>query len=174
MGHWIDVGNKSLNGYERNNLFRNVCSPDRGVRFEEMAFIQGADRIEDGRGAVAADFDRDGDLYVVIQSYSQPVTYLTNLSEPRNWLQVELEGTVSNRDAIGARIEVQAGERTLVRELRTSSGYLSGPSLVTSFGLGSEREIERLTVRWPSGGITRLEGVKANQRLRLREEATGK
>lgn len=172
MGHWVSLGEKSLNGYERNTLFRNLGQDGSLPRFSEVGFLTGADRIEDGRGAVAADFDRDGDLDVVVQSFSQPLVFLNNEHPSRgHWLQVALRGSVSNRDAIGARLiaEFGNGQRQL-RELGTTSGYLAGQSLVASFGLGEVDRVDRLTIRWPSGEVQVLENVPVDQRLTLREE----
>lgn len=175
MGHWVSLGDKSLNGYERNTLFRNYGTGEGQPRFHEIGYLTGADRIEDGRGVVAADFDHDGDLDLVVQSFSQPLVYLNNDPKKKsNWLQVQLTGSVSNRDAIGARLIAEIDGKRQLRELGTTSGYLAGQSLIASFGLGEAAKIDRLTVRWPSGEVTVLENIDANQRLQIKEEVLAK
>ena len=107
-------------------LFRN-----RGGVIPELVdagYVAGADRIEDGRGVGVIDIDLDGDLDLVVQSIEKPAVLLVNDGNSGHWLEVRLRGTHSNRDAVGARIELRIGERTLVREVGTAGGYISGRS----------------------------------------------
>lgn len=78
-------------------------------------------------------------------------------------------GTRSNRDAVGATIELVAGGRRQARYVALGAGYLSTSSLVQHFGLGDAERVE-VTVRWPSGAVTELAEVVADQRLMLRED----
>ncbi len=86
-----------------------------------------------------------------------------------HWLSVRLRGTESNRDAIGARVLVEAGGRTQLREVTTTQGYLAGRSLAQHFGLGPADTIDRLVVHWPSGRQTVLRGLDVDERLVLTE-----
>ena len=104
-----------------------------------------------------------------MQSFQKRAVLLLNQGSPRSWLSVRLRGTRSNRDAIGARVVVEAGGRQQQREVRSTAGYLSGCSLECHFGLGEAERIDRLTVHWPSGLTTTLEGLDARQRLTLVE-----
>jgi hypothetical protein len=88
---------------------------------------------------------------------------------PGHWLQVKLIGTRSNRDAVGARVTVSAGDLRQMREVQAGSGYLSASSLVQHFGLGHRARADTVHVRWPSGAETTLRDVPANQRLMLVE-----
>jgi hypothetical protein len=137
--------------------------------FSEVGYLANADRIEDGRSAVACDIDRDGDQDLLVQSFLGPTTVLINKGPTGNWLQVQLRGTDSNRDAIGARVEVAVGSNRQIREVATTNGYLAGQSLVVHFGLGDVGVIDELLVSWPSGAQTKLENVRANQRLQIGE-----
>ncbi len=83
----------------------------------------------------------------------------------RNWLIVQLTGTKSNRDGIGARVTV--GQQ--VRTMTSAMGYASSSSAGVHFGLGAAKEIDRVDVRWPSGARQTIEHVKPNQVLRVKE-----
>ena len=94
---------------------------------------------------------------------------LRNAGGEGHWLQVELTGKRSNRDAVGARLTLEAGGRRQTREVHAGTGYLSSSSLIQHFGLGTTAEIDRLHVRWPSGAETELTELRANRRLQLEE-----
>src|SRR5213592_4923390 len=99
-GSMIDIGAHSLNGNERNVLFRN----NGDGTFTDVAWVNGADRVEDGRGLSIFDYDRDGQLDILIRNFRQPAQLLHNLGGRNHWLQLKLVGTRSNRDAVGARV----------------------------------------------------------------------
>jgi hypothetical protein len=171
LGAWVDLGEKSLNGYERNRLYRNLGrgANDR-LRFADDAHLDGANRLEDGRAAVPVDIDRDGDLDLLVQNFERPVVLLiNNRDRTGNWFQVKLRGTRSNRDAIGARVLVESGGRHQVREIASSGGYLAGQSLVVHFGLDDARRVNRLEVEWPSGRTTVLVDLEANRLVEIVE-----
>ena len=164
---WVRIGRRSLNGNERNVLLRN-----RGgalPRLADAGYVSGADRIEDGRGVGIIDIDEDGDLDLVVQSVEKPVALLVNQGSAGHWLEVRLRGTRSNRDAIGARVELRVGDRTLLREVSTTGGYISGRSKRCHFGLGAARRVDRLTVHWPSGGVTTMTNVAVDRVLDIEE-----
>ena len=94
-GSPTSVGDHSLNGYERNALFWNRG----GGNFVDVGFLTQSNRIEDGRSVVVADFDRDGRQDLLIQNLEKPVVLLMGRGEVGNWLQVDLEGSRSNREA---------------------------------------------------------------------------
>jgi hypothetical protein len=164
-GSPTDVGDKSLNGYERNALFWN-----RGAEgFVDVGYLAGANRIEDGRGVVVSDFDHDGRQDLLIQNLDKPVFLLMGRGDAGHWLQLELEGTRGSRDAVGARVTAQSGARRQARQVSAGSGFLSSSSRVLHFGLGDADRVERLEILWPSGQRQVLTDVPANQRLKLRE-----
>src|SRR5438093_3787805 len=131
-GSFLNIGQHSLNGRERNCLFRN----NGDGTFTDVGWVNDADRIEDGRGLVVFDYDADGALDLLIRNYRQPAQLLRNAGPPRSWLELRLVGTRSNRDAVGARIRVRAGDAWQTRVVTAGSGYLSGSSLVQHVGLG--------------------------------------
>ena len=105
-GSFLDIGQHSLNGRERNCLFRN----DGDGGFTDVGFVNGADRIEDGRGLSVLDYDRDGRLDLLIRNYRQPAQLLRNVGPARHWLALRLVGTRSNRDAVGATLRVETAD----------------------------------------------------------------
>ena len=107
------------------------------------------------------------------ESLERPAVLLVNQGTAGHWLQVRVRGTFSNRDAIGARVDVRIGERWLSREVTSTTGYISGQSLLCHFGLGSAERVDEIAVFWPRGGVTRLQGVAADQRLVLVEPQQG-
>lgn len=160
-----DIGDASLNGYERNVLFWNQGDG----RFVDVAYLAGANRIEDGRGVAVADFDKDGRLDLLIQNLDRPAVLLMGRGEAGNFLSVELEGTRSNRDALGAVVTARVAGHTQVRQVKAGSGFISSSSPILHFGLGDATSVESLEIRWPSGELQLLTEVTANQRLRLTE-----
>jgi len=165
VGNFVRTDGRSLNGNERNVLYRNLG----GQRFFDVGHLTASNRIEDGRAVVVTDIERDGDLDLVIQNFQKPVVLLVNQARRTRWLQVQLTGTRSNRDAIGARVQIETDGRKQIREVRSTAGYLAGQSPLCHFGLGRAQQVDRLTVRWPSGLITTLRNVPANQRLQIVE-----
>lgn len=164
-GQLVNIGEHSLNGNERNCLFRN----NGDGTFTDVGYIDEADRIEDGRGLAILDYNEDGQLDVALRNYLSPAQLLRNTGGMNHWLQVQLVGTQSNRDAVGARIAIVAGGRTQVREVHCGSGFVSASSLVQHFGLGPVTHVDSLRVRWPSGAETQLVDLDVDRRLRVVE-----
>lgn len=118
-----------------------------------------------------ADFDRDGRLDLVIQNLEKPAVLLMGRGEVGNWLQVDLDGSAPNRDALGAVVKVRLGGATLTRQVAAGSGFIGRSSPILHFGLGDAESVESLEIRWPSGAVEVRDGVSANQRIRLVEGA---
>lgn len=124
----------------------------------------------EGRGLAAADLDGDGDLDVIFSNINAPLAILRNEGpEDRNWLQVRLIGTRSNRDAIGAVARVTLGDQELIRMRKGGGSYLSTSQEALAWGLGDAKQVDRLTVRWPSGAESVWENLAANQILTVVE-----
>ena len=122
------------------------------------------------RGAAFDDLDNDGKIDVVILNSRREPTLLRNDSPKRNhWIEIQLRGTRSNRDGIGARIKVFAGDLTLIDEVHSGRGYQSHYGMHPHFGLGDRTRIDRIEVRWIGGGTDVLDGVEVDRPLQITE-----
>jgi hypothetical protein len=165
-GQLVDIGSNSLNGNERKCLFRN----NGDGSFTDTGYVNAADRKEDGRGLAIVDYDVDGRADVVLRNYRQPAQLLHNIGASGHWLEIKLVGTQSNRDAVGARLLLRAGDLHQTREVHAGSGYLSGSTLVQHFGLGSQAPVDSLEIRWPSGATTHLTNLGVDRLIVVRED----
>jgi hypothetical protein len=125
-----------------------------------------------GHGAAFGDFDDDGDLDIVVNHKDGPPALLRNDTPTDNrWIRLKLLGTQSNRDAIGAQIEVIAGDRVLHRQRKGGCSLMSSHDPRVLVGLGQAKEVARVTVRWPSGVVSVVEHPATNQTHAIIEPA---
>ena len=123
------------------------------------------------RGAAFGDFDNDGDMDVLIMNVNEPPTLLRNDAPPGNrWIKIRLEGTKSNRSAIGARVLVRYGGKVQAQELLSQSSFLSSNDPRLHFGLGAATTAD-IEVHWPSGLVESIKSVSSNQLVTVREGA---
>jgi hypothetical protein len=126
------------------------------------------------RGIGIDDLDNDGDLDLVIQNLNREPTILRNESQNQNhWIQIRLRGKTTNRDGVGARVKVTAGDLTQIDEVHGGRGYQSHHGSQLHFGLGRRDRVDRIEVRWMGGGVEVFENADADQLLTL-IEGTGK
>ena len=124
------------------------------VKFRDISKTSGPALIEprSSRGLATADLFNDGRIDAVINNLSDDPMLLVNLARNQNhWLGLHLIGTVSNRDAIGARVTLHGANRIWVDEVRSGSSYNSSSDLRLHFGLGNEMQLKDIQVRWPNG-----------------------
>ncbi len=134
----------------------------RGGRFVEQQVAGGFSTPKVGRGAAFGDFDNDGDLDLLLATNDGPVhLYRNDLTNQNKSLRLTLEGTRSNRSAIGAVVRTTVGALTQMRRVRSGSSYLSQSELPVTFGLGTTSEAARVVVEWPSGSVQDFSKVKA-------------
>ena len=142
--------------------------------FTNVSAAQGVNVMGRGRNSLYADYDQDGDPDLLLVSYSEPVRLFRNDNGgSNNWLIVDLEGVTSNRDGIGARIEVTSASGTQVHEVRSGSSLGGGDDIGAYFGLATDGTVSTLEVTWPSGTVQTLTGVGVNQRMTIVEASTG-
>jgi hypothetical protein len=144
-----------------------------GKGFQDVAATMGqsfnAARV--ARGAAYGDINNDGAPDVVITTNAGPAALFLNQGSTNHALRIKLIGTKSNRDGIGAEVQVKSATTTQKQMLRSGSSYLSSSELVLTFGLGSSTKADAIEVRWPSGTVDHLNNVNADQIITIREGA---
>jgi hypothetical protein len=156
-------------GYkQRKVLYRNLSNG----RFEDVSRQGGPGILVSAaaRGCAFGDFDNDGDLDVLINCVNDvPQLLRCDSSTQSNWLKVKTVGTRSNRSGIGAKIRCVSSDGVIqVDEVRSGGSYLSQNDLRVHFGLGTSQTAD-LEIRWPSGHVDRVSGIKANQVITIKE-----
>jgi hypothetical protein len=149
-------------------LFHNLG----GGRFQDVAdeIGGGFEKPKVGRGLAVGDFDRDGDLDLLLTTNNGAAyLYRNDVENGNRSIRFRLVGTQSNRDAIGAvvRIDWQGGQQT--RVVRSGSSYLSQSELPVTFGVGKEEEIARVVLDWPSGRSEEHKKIKAGKTFQVTE-----
>jgi len=163
-GHvYPEVDSKGLNSTfrERKLLYWNA----RNGKFKDVSLEGGSGLTVpfNSHGAAAADFDNDGSVELLVNNSYDPPSLLKNLGERGNWILVKLVGTKSNRDAIGARVILSTEGHRQLQEVRSGGSYVSQSDFRLHFGLGQAAKADSLEVRWPSGIVTKLADIHANQ-----------
>ena len=121
------------------------------------------------RGCAFGDFDNDGDLDILIMNRNEPPTLLRNDAPAGNhWIKVRLEGTKSNRSAIGARVLVRYGGKVQAQPLTSQSSFLSANDPRLHFGLGTASKAS-VEVHWPAGTTETFADLPADQLITIRE-----
>jgi len=133
----------------------------------DVARPTGSDCVKDSRGVAVADFNGDGRLDMVINNNNEtPTLYLNDLKRSGNAVELKLigagggdaSGLRSTRDALGARVLLTAGGKSMMRQVEAGSGYASESMRPLHFGLGPANHIEAVEITWPSGRVQRIEG----------------
>ena len=133
----------------------------------------GLEALDDSRGLVVFDYDRDGDRDLLITNVNRPVRLLENVSDPRgNWLDVAvIQKDGQNRDGIGVRIYAGFNGVTKRRDIISGVSYLVGTPAEVHFGLGDATSVDGLRIEWTDGQVTIMHNVAANQRLVIEQPA---
>ena len=170
---------RSWSGRERNCCYLNTGGP----RFANISAVSGLDFPDDARAVAPVDWDQDGDLDLFISNRNAPRLRMMRNDAPSkgHFLSLKLrgDGKATNRDAIGARVEVVLGTRnaasevsdsqlstpnsTLIKTLRAGEGYLAQGTKWLHFGLGEATRVKRIVVRWPNGSPEEFTGVDVDK-----------
>jgi hypothetical protein len=167
----VELYNPSSRYEEPCFLYRNTGDgkiEDLSQRVGEDLQVAGA-----WRGVASADLDNDGNLEVAVSQLNGPAAiFVKKGGTDHNWILLDLEGTRSNRDGIGARVRlVLPSGRSLHEHVTTANGIYSASDKRVHFGLGPEEAITSIEITWPSGIVQRIEKPAVNQVLRVVEEA---
>ncbi len=156
---WNAINQLIRQDYSWSGREPNVLYARRGGRYYDFSGVSGADRAEDSRAFAYTDIDGDGNLDLILKSRLAPqVRVLQNVcGTGRNKIVLALRGTKSNRDGIGARVEVDGQ----VKWLAAGSGYVSQHTKLLYFGLGERERADKVTVHWPSGETQNLPPLAA-------------
>jgi len=167
----VELYNPSARYKEGCFLYRNL---GQGT-FEDLSRSVGPDLQVSGawRGVAVADFDNDGTLEVAVSQLNGPAALFAKRGGPAaNWMLLDLKGTRSNRDGIGARVKLTlASGRALYEHVTTANGIYSASDKRVHFGLGAEGKVASVEISWPSGTVQRLENPAINQVLHIIEPA---
>jgi hypothetical protein len=163
------VDNLGENARQHDTMFANTGG--RTFRDASSEMGEGFRRSGYQRGSAFADFNNDGALDIVVTALQERPRILMNAGTPgSHWLGLDLVGTVSNRDAIGAAVKVTTPSgRVLYNHVSVSVGFMSSSHKRVHFGLGPDRSAKSIEVRWPSGAIQTLIDIRADHIIRIEE-----
>jgi enediyne biosynthesis protein E4 len=166
--NWPAFEGRSLSGYQTKRVWLN----DGAGKFVDVAQAVGVTDTYDGRSVALVDLWNRGVLDVVVANQNGPLLLYKNTVAPENqWMEFDLEGTTSNRSAIGAQVTLFWNGQQQVQEVSGGSGFAAQNDRRLHFGLGKNPRIEKAVIRWPSGKTQTIDKPAANQLLHIKEPA---
>ncbi|HKS11331.1 MAG TPA: CRTAC1 family protein [Pyrinomonadaceae bacterium] len=167
--HWPSMDGRSLSGYQHKRVWLN----DGTGKFVNVAQAVGAGDVYDGRSVAMVDLWNRGVLDVVVANQKGPLLVYKNTVVPENkWISFELEGTASNRSAIGAEVRVFWDGRQQVQQITGGNGFCSQNQRRLHFGLGKNPSLEKVEIRWPSGKTQVIDKPSPDQVYKIKESST--
>lgn len=164
--NWAPMNNRSLSGYQTKRVWLN----DGAGRFNDVALLVGVTETFDGRGVAVADLWNRGAMDVIVANQKAPLLiYKNNVTAQNNWIGFELEGSASNRSAIGAQVTAFWNGQRHVREVHGGIGYCSQNDRRIYFGFGKAATVDKIVIRWPSGKEQTIATPELGQIHRIRE-----
>ncbi len=166
--HWPAMDGRSLSGYQQKKVWLN----DGAGKFVDVAQAVGARDVYDGRSVALVDLWNRGVLDVVVANQKGPLLIYKNTVAPENkWVDFELEGSASNRSAIGAEVRLFWDGRQQVQTVSGGSGFCSQNQRRLHFGVGKNPQLEKAEIRWPSGKVETIEKPMIGQTYKIKESA---
>ena len=166
--NWPAMNDRSLSGYQHKDVWLN----DGVGHFVDVAQSVGVTDTHDGRSVALADLWNRGVLDVVVANQRGPLLIYKNTVTPQNsWIEFELEGTTSNRSAIGAEVMLFWNGQQQVQHVSGGSGFCAQNQRTLHFGLGKTPQIEKAVIHWPSGKVQVLDKPAADQLHKVKEPA---
>ncbi|MDQ3061293.1 MAG: CRTAC1 family protein [Acidobacteriota bacterium] len=141
-------------------------------RFRDVSAQTGAGISEpkSSRGCAFGDYDNDGDVDVLVMNMNEPPLLLrNNLKSDNHWLTLKLVGTKSNRSAIGSRVVIKNGGRVQTQEVTAQTSYYSHNDLRLHFGLGANRQVDSIEIRWANGQTEIIKNIAAAKFITIKE-----
>jgi len=164
--NWPDMDGRSLSGYQQKHVWIN----DGAGRFVDVAQAVGVTDTYDGRSVAFADLWNRGVLDVIVANQRGPLLIYKNTVDPANhWIEFHLEGTKSNRSAIGAQVEIFWNGQQQVQEVSGGSGFAAENQRRLHFGLGKNAQIDKVVIHWPSGRTQTLDRLAPDQPYNIKE-----
>ena len=164
--NWPPMQGRSLSGYQQKRVWLN----DGAGQFFDVAQAVGVTDTYDGRAVALADLWNRGVLDVVVVNQKGPLLLYKNTVTPDNtWVAFALEGSVSNRSAIGAQVRLFWNGQEQVQEVSGGSGFAAQNQRRLHFGLGQHPHIEKAVIRWPSGQVQTLTAPQMGQVHQVKE-----
>ncbi len=166
--NWPAMNDRSLSGYQHKNVWLN----DGVGHFVNVAQSVGVTDTHDGRSVALADLWNRGVLDVVVANQRGPLLIYKNTVTPENsWIEFELEGTASNRSAIGAEVMLFWNGQQQAQHVSGGSGFCAQNQRTLHFGLGKNPQVEKAVIHWPSGKVQVLDKPAADQLHKVKEPA---
>src|SRR6202047_3868927 len=166
--NWPAMEGRSLSGYQTKHVWLN----DGSGKFVDVAQAVGVTDTYDGRAVALADLWNRGVLDVVVANERGPLLIYKNTVTPENqWIEFELEGTNSNRSAIGAQVTVFWNGQRQVQEVSGGSGFCAQNKRALHFGLGKTSQVDKVVIRWPSGNVQTLDKPNVDEIHKVKEPA---
>ena len=171
---WVDnpfempAKGHNLSAYERNRVFLNL----RGQEFIDASRFSSVDIDSDSRSVIAADFDRDGRIDLLVGNVGGGPLRLFLNRIPQNanrTVRIELQGLKSNRSAIGARCEIRCGDNRIIRDVFAANGCMGQAPPEMLVGLGSSPKIDKLIIRWPTGNVQEFTDLAVDSIVKVLE-----
>ncbi|CAN5864660.1 hypothetical protein BH20ACI4_BH20ACI4_35060 [soil metagenome] len=164
--NWAAMDGRSLAGFQQKKVWLN----DGAGKFNEVALSVGVTETFDGRAVAVADLWNRGVLDVIVANQNAPVLIYKNTVQPENnWIDFQLEGTTSNKSAIGTQVKIFWNGQTQTQEIHGGIGFCSQNQRRLHFGLGKNPQVEKVEIRWASGKIQVIENPELNKIHKIKE-----